>query len=50
MYVALTIWNKHRHTYALRSLRILRKKNMHYENMPIQIYWKFYHRKMKISR
>ena len=23
---------------------------MHYENMPIQIYWKFYHQKMKIFR
>ena len=22
----------------------------HYENMPIQIYWKFYHQKMKIFR
>ena len=21
---------------------------IHYENMPIQIYWKFYHQKMKI--
>ena len=38
--------------------RILRKKKTdlkvhsdplieHYENMPIQIYWKFYHQKMK---
>ena len=24
--------------------------NGHYENMPIQIYWKFYHQKMKIFR
>ena len=23
-------------------------KSNHYENMPIQIYWKFYHQKMKI--
>ena len=22
----------------------------HYENVPIQIYWKFYHQKMKIFR
>ena len=22
----------------------------HYENMPIQIYWEFYHQKMKIFR
>ena len=22
----------------------------HYENMPIQIYWKFYHQKMKLFR
>ena len=22
----------------------------HYENMPIQIYWKFYHQKLKIFR
>ena len=26
----------------------LRAWNIHYENMPIQIYWKFYHQKMKI--
>ena len=24
--------------------------NSRYENMPIQIYWKFYHQKMKIFR
>ena len=23
---------------------------LHYENMPIQIYWKFYHQKLKIFR
>ena len=23
---------------------------LHYENMPIQVYWKFYHQKMKIFR
>ena len=23
---------------------------LHYENKPIQIYWKFYHQKMKIFR
>ena len=23
---------------------------MHYENKPIQLYWKFYHQKMKIFR
>ena len=23
---------------------------LHYENMPIQIYWKFYHQQMKIFR
>ena len=23
-------------------------KCIHYENMPIQVYWKFYHQKMKI--
>ena len=23
---------------------------LHYENMPIQIYWKFYHLKMKIFK
>ena len=26
------------------------KECVHYENMPIQIYWKFYHQKMKIFR
>ena len=25
--------------------RILAGKSLHYENMPIQIYWKFYHQK-----
>ena len=25
-------------------------QNTHYENMPIQIYWKVYHQKMKIFR
>ena len=25
-------------------------KEEHYENMPIQIYWKFHHQKMKIFR
>ena len=24
-------------------------EDSHYENMPIQIYWKFYHHKMKFS-
>ena len=28
--------------------RIIRSFAIHYENMPIQIYWKFYHQKMKI--
>ena len=27
-----------------------KRKAYHYENMPIQIYWKFYHQKMKILR
>ena len=26
------------------------KMRMHYENKPIQIYWKFYHQKMKIFK
>ena len=26
------------------------RRNKHYENTPIQIYWKFYHQKMKIFR
>ena len=26
----------------------LRTDAVHYENMPIQIYWKFYHQKLKI--
>ena len=26
------------------------KMYLHYENMPIQIYWNFYHQKMKIFR
>ena len=25
-------------------------KQMHYENMPIQIYWKFHHQKLKVFR
>ena len=31
--------------WALRANKI-----NHYENMPIQKYWKFYHQKMKIFR
>ena len=30
-------------------LIVYRLEKCHYENMPIQIYWKFYHQKMKIS-
>ena len=26
------------------------KRELHYENMPIQIYWKFYHEQMSIFR
>ena len=32
------------------SLTFQLYKSTHYENMPIQIYWKFYHQKMKIFR
>ena len=28
-------------------VKIYLKKAKHYENKPIQIYWKFYHQKMK---
>ena len=28
----------------------VKQRKPHYENMPIQIYWKFYHQKMKIFR
>ena len=31
------------------TLRI-KNEEVHYENMPIQIYWKFYHHKMKFFR
>ena len=35
----------------LRPLQISSESDyLHYENTPIQIYWKFYHQKMKIFR
>ena len=44
---------KHAHLRGL-SLRRLSaagfQKSNHYENTPIQIYWKLYHQKMKIFR
>ena len=36
--------------YLGRYSTIIHIKIYHYENMPIQIYWKFYHQKMKIFR
>ena len=33
-----------------RDTKRRRKEEQHYENKPIQIYWKFYHQKMKIFR
>ena len=30
--------------------RLKRYPTIHYENMPIQIYWKFHHQKMNIFR
>ena len=43
------------HVSAMLRRRHTHKKNRmwehnHYENMPIQIHWKFYHQKMKIFR
>ena len=29
------------------KIKPIKNKNMHYENMPIQMYWKFYHQNMK---
>ena len=33
-----------------QSISAYAMEEKHYENMPIQIYWKFYHQKMKIFR
>ena len=39
---------------ALKEKNLLPLRSMffalHYEDMPIQIYWKFYHQKLKIFR
>ena len=40
---------------AIKELKIVIAEikdvtEIHYENMPIQIYWKFYHEKMKVFR
>ena len=35
-------------TYLNRRVFVM--YSLHYENMHIQIYWKFYHQKMKIFR
>ena len=46
-------WSKHIDSItnsALKQISYLRKLKFHYENMPIQIYWNFYHQKMKIFR
>ena len=39
-------WSSEMLTYSFLPFN----KLTHYENMPIQIYWKFYHQKMKIFR
>ena len=37
-------------TDDLKHLRMSAVSDQHYENMPIQIYWKFYHQKVKIFK
>ena len=36
--------------YLYIIMLVSRISFLHYENIPIQIYWKFYHQKMKIFR
>ena len=36
--------------YAELAKRVVKVKSHHYENMPIQIYWKFLHQKLKVFR
>ena len=31
------------------QLNIIAEVNRHYENMPIQIYWNFYHQKIQVK-
>ena len=31
-------------------IKLRERADLHYENTPIQLYWKFYHQKMKIFR
>ena len=42
------------HSTKYFKKQLYKKQNLdpkkHYENKPIQIYWKFYHQKMKIFR
>ena len=43
------------HFNAIKELTIVIAEikdvtEIHYENMPIQIYWKFYHEKLKVFR
>ena len=42
------ICTQHRFTSACAESSLDKDWSDHYENMPIQIYWKFYHPKMKI--
>ena len=38
------------HTKFRSQVSLCWSKGSHYENTPIQMYWKFYHQKMKIFR
>ena len=44
--------DKNVHPYRSSNLRPsgYRSDAHHYENLPIQIYWKFYHQQMKIFK
>ena len=42
------VWSRSTLYTSISTFRHITSK--HYENMPIQIYWKFYHQKMKIFR
>ena len=38
------------HAYVKSKSLAFQNAPSHYEDMPIQMYWKFYHQKMKIFR
>ena len=47
--LSIHIWNCIDSRFVIYTLDA-GKQRIHYENKPIQIYWKFYHQNMKIFR